>query len=46
MPMSSVLMELGCAMLRTPPLRALASHVFFARGGSFPEVKGLVARAA
>jgi len=30
-------MELACAMLRTPPLRALAAHVFFARG-SFPDV--------
>lgn len=29
-------MELACALLRTPPLRALASHIFFARG-SFPE---------
>jgi flavin-dependent dehydrogenase len=28
--------ELACAMLRTPPLRALASHVFFSRG-SFPD---------
>jgi flavin-dependent dehydrogenase len=31
-----VAMEAVCAMLRTPPLRALARHVFFARG-SFPE---------
>jgi len=30
------LMELGCALLRTPPLRAVAEHVFFARG-SFPD---------
>jgi flavin-dependent dehydrogenase len=30
------MMELACALLRTPPLRALASHIFFARG-SFPE---------
>jgi geranylgeranyl reductase family protein len=29
--------ELGCALLRTPPLRALASHIFFGRG-SFPDV--------
>jgi flavin-dependent dehydrogenase len=29
-------MELACALLRTPPLRAFASHIFFARG-SFPE---------
>lgn len=32
-----LLLELGCAMLRTPPLRAVASHVFFARG-SFPDI--------
>jgi flavin-dependent dehydrogenase len=31
-------MELGCALLRTPPLRALATHVFFARN-SFPDVR-------
>ncbi|MBV9494784.1 MAG: NAD(P)/FAD-dependent oxidoreductase [Acidobacteria bacterium] len=31
-------MELACATLRTPPLRAFASHVFFSRGGSFPEI--------
>jgi geranylgeranyl reductase family protein len=30
-------MELGCALLRTPPLRSLASHIFFGRG-SFPDV--------
>jgi flavin-dependent dehydrogenase len=30
-------MELGCALMRTPPLRALASHIFFGRG-SFPDV--------
>jgi len=29
-------MELACAMLRTPPLRAFAAHVFFSRG-SFPD---------
>jgi flavin-dependent dehydrogenase len=29
--------ELACAALRTPPLRALAAHVFFRRG-SFPDV--------
>jgi len=34
-------MELGCALLRTPPLRKLAGHVFFNRGGSFPEVRAL-----
>jgi flavin-dependent dehydrogenase len=30
------LVELGCAALRRPPLKALAWHVFFGRG-SFPE---------
>lgn len=30
-------MELACALLRTPPLRKLAAHVFFSRG-SFPDV--------
>lgn len=35
-----LLLELGCAMMRTPPLRALAAHVFFARG-SFPDVPPL-----
>lgn len=30
-------MELACALLRTPALRGVASHVFFARG-SFPDV--------
>jgi hypothetical protein len=34
-------MELACAMLRTPPLRAVAAHVFFSRGGSFPDVAPL-----
>jgi geranylgeranyl reductase family protein len=29
--------ELAFAMLRTPPLRALAAHIFFSRG-SFPDV--------
>ncbi len=33
--------ELAFAMLRTPPLRALAAHIFFSRG-SFPEVRPLV----
>ena len=28
--------EAACALLRTPPLRAIAEHVFFARG-SFPD---------
>ncbi len=31
-----LLLELGCALLRMPPLRAFARHVFFDRGGSFP----------
>jgi flavin-dependent dehydrogenase len=30
--------EIGCALLRTPPLRALASHVFFSRS-SFPDAR-------
>jgi flavin-dependent dehydrogenase len=29
--------ELGCALLRTTPMRALAAHVFFGRG-SFPDL--------
>jgi flavin-dependent dehydrogenase len=29
--------ELACAVLRTPPMRALAAHVFYSRG-SFPDV--------
>lgn len=33
-----LLMELGCALLRTPPLRKFAEHVFFGRG-SFPEIR-------
>ncbi|HEY2090971.1 MAG TPA: NAD(P)/FAD-dependent oxidoreductase [Thermoanaerobaculia bacterium] len=33
---SPAAMELASALLRTPPLRTLASHIFFARG-SFPE---------
>lgn len=32
------MLELGCALLRTPPLRALAEHVFFSRG-SFPDAE-------
>ncbi|HEX9984865.1 MAG TPA: NAD(P)/FAD-dependent oxidoreductase [Thermoanaerobaculia bacterium] len=31
-------MELACAFLRTPPMRAFAEHVFFSRG-SFPDVQ-------
>jgi geranylgeranyl reductase family protein len=38
-------MELACALLRTPPLRAVAGHVFFSRGGSFPDVAPLRAAA-
>jgi flavin-dependent dehydrogenase len=37
---SPLAMELACALLRTPPLRALAAHVFFARG-SFPDAPPL-----
>jgi flavin-dependent dehydrogenase len=37
--------ELALAALRTPLLRGLAEHVFFARG-SFPEVRGLIVSAA
>lgn len=33
-----LLLELGCAALRLPPLRALAEHVFFGRG-SFPDAR-------
>jgi flavin-dependent dehydrogenase len=33
-----LLLELGCALLRTPPLTSLARHVFFGRG-SFPDVE-------
>jgi hypothetical protein len=35
-----LLMELGCALLRTPPLRRVAEQVFFARG-SFPDAPAL-----
>ncbi len=34
-----LLMELACAALRLSPMRAVVQHVFFARGGSFPEVR-------
>ena len=34
---SPLTMELACALLRTSPMRAVAAHVFFARG-SFPDV--------
>ena len=37
---SPLAMEVACAMLRTPPMRAFAAHVFFARG-SFPDVEQL-----
>jgi len=33
-----ILMEIAFAAMMTPPLRAFARHVFFSRGGSFPEV--------
>jgi flavin-dependent dehydrogenase len=33
-----ILTEIAFAAMRTPPLRAFARHVFFSRGGSFPEV--------
>jgi flavin-dependent dehydrogenase len=33
-----LLTEIAFAAMRTPPLRAFARHVFFSRGGSFPEV--------
>jgi flavin-dependent dehydrogenase len=36
MPWPAPLVELGCAAMRRPPLKALAWHVFFGRG-SFPE---------
>lgn len=39
------LAELAFAMLRMPPLRALAEHVFFSRG-SFPDVSVSPARAS
>jgi len=32
------LMELAFGMLKTPPFRALARHVLFGRGGSFPVI--------
>jgi flavin-dependent dehydrogenase len=35
---SPALVEAGCALLRLPPLDALARHVFFGRG-SFPDVE-------
>lgn len=38
-----IISELACALMRTPPVKALASHVFFSRGGSFPEVPTLAA---
>lgn len=34
-----LLMEAGVAMLHLPPLRAFAAHVFFSRGGSFPDLR-------
>ncbi|HEX7155288.1 MAG TPA: NAD(P)/FAD-dependent oxidoreductase [Thermoanaerobaculia bacterium] len=38
-------MELACALMRTPPLRAFAEHVFFSRG-SFPDVRFLTQSSA
>jgi flavin-dependent dehydrogenase len=38
----AISMELAYALLRTPPLRAFAGHVFFSRGGSFPDAGELV----
>jgi hypothetical protein len=35
---SNALLEAGCALLRLPPLDALARHVFFGRG-SFPDIE-------
>jgi len=40
------LAEVAFTMLRTPPLRALAEHVFFSRGGSFPDVSVSAARSS
>lgn len=40
------LMEVACSLIRTPPLKKLAAHVFFSRGGSFPEVPSLAAMRA
>ena len=40
---SPLSMELACALLRTPPMRAVAAHVFFARG-SFPDAPPLFTR--
>jgi len=37
-----LLMELAFTLLQTPPLRAIASQVFFSRGGSFPDVRELI----
>jgi flavin-dependent dehydrogenase len=34
-----MLTEIAFAAMTTPPMRAFARHVFFSRGGSFPEVK-------
>ncbi|HEX8169688.1 MAG TPA: hypothetical protein VF824_04010 [Thermoanaerobaculia bacterium] len=33
-----LLAEAGLALLRIPPMRAFAAHVFFSRGGSFPDL--------
>lgn len=34
-----LLMEAAVAVLHLPPLRAFAAHVFFSRGGSFPDLR-------
>ncbi len=34
---SQLLLETGCAVLRLPLLSKFAAHVFFGRGGSFPD---------
>jgi len=39
-----LMMEAACALLRTPPLRALAEHVFFSRS-SFPDVPSVASGA-
>lgn len=36
---NQILLEAGCAAMRLPGLKKLAAHVFFGRGGSFPNVE-------
>ena len=36
---SPIVTEIAFTAMMTPPLQAFARHVFFSRGGSFPEVK-------